>query len=362
MSKPESHFDFTIHNAGNSCYIDSVLTALFYKKTFLDKLLDESDNELASFISTGILPIIRTGGEISAERIDIFRTLCHGKGWRASDKEALIAQQDASEFFEFLWEQLDGPLIQLKKSTITKFDTVDKSSSSGIPSMIIDGIPKGPIAPDIPDDKDDKDVKDKSSMFDEDSDDEDDKDDKDDKDKDDKKTSTDIEEKVPYISISCPMTGDARIDEMIAGWMYDNTGSGLKKMYLGHQVTTPFLHIYRITNIPLLLTIRVERFSYGYRDTANILPQIIIKPMQFEDGDVKDLQYKFHSAVCHQGETPTAGHYYSLMSYQKGKHYNWTIFNDLQDPSTFKFSMKNKVASHTLKQDIFMVFYMLDMS
>ena len=96
---------FIVENAGNTCYIDSILMALFYCPSHIEGILKtipkNTDNiYLQEFIQECFVNQIRSSSSIFMETMDTLRYICVRCGWINLDE--IYEQQDVSEFYTFL--------------------------------------------------------------------------------------------------------------------------------------------------------------------------------------------------------------------------------------------------------------------
>ncbi|KAL2919700.1 hypothetical protein HK105_200614 [Polyrhizophydium stewartii] len=116
-------------NIGNSCYIDSLLFAMFSTSGAYDSLMDaptldtedEMDYSMRRYLRFALESSIRLfvnrlrSGELVEPRYVLrFRRALYDLGWFGSGAAALASQQDASELFLFLAETLGAPFLPLQ--------------------------------------------------------------------------------------------------------------------------------------------------------------------------------------------------------------------------------------------------------
>ena len=118
-----------IFNAGNSCYIDSVLFAMFAVPSpgfdhLLMKRLQSSDHHsaehriaLQGYIHKQFAGRILRCENVTADVITSIRRMCRRVGWEYPGAED--QQQDAAEFYSFLHGILGGQLIRTTRKTFT---------------------------------------------------------------------------------------------------------------------------------------------------------------------------------------------------------------------------------------------------
>jgi len=108
---------FVVENAGNTCYIDSLIMALFYSPSAIDILLKKDVQEviciyLQEYILKNFVNNVRRGKSVLQDTMHLLRELLISNGWKAIEQ---IEQQDINEFYVFLMDILEGPYIDIKK-------------------------------------------------------------------------------------------------------------------------------------------------------------------------------------------------------------------------------------------------------
>ena len=81
---------FIIENAGNTCYIDSLLMSLFYNPTHIDRLLNKEIKNtlgiyLQEYIKENFVNNIRNNKSVTYDDIEMIRALCFQIGWRNNE-------------------------------------------------------------------------------------------------------------------------------------------------------------------------------------------------------------------------------------------------------------------------------------
>jgi len=242
---------FIVENAGNTCYIDSLLMALFYNQTLIDRLLvkDTSDTMviyLQEYIKEKFVNIVRKKNSVVAEDINMIRTLCFQLGWRNTGNldDEYINQQDVNEFYIFLMEMFQNEQIETVRKTILEGDTTANIGNK---------------------------------------------------------------ERLPFIPLSLPISDTPiTIKQMLHGWIYDNV-IDFKKESENPGNMIKGLNTHQITNTPYLIALSINRFTNsGVRINTNV---IIQKKICVNDSD-----WTFHAAICHRGNSLKSGHYYTFLS------------------------------------------------
>lgn len=313
---------FIIENAGNTCYIDSLLMALFYNQTNFDRLLNkEIENTLGlylqEYIKEKFINNVRQSKSVTYEDIEMIRTLCFHMGWRShannKNNEEYINQQDVNEFFIFLMDIFEAENIEIMKSTIS--DNNDETDNNAI-------------------------------------------------------------EKIPFIPLSLPENvGVITIKQMLFNWLYDNITDVESRNVHSSQsfslasdkvaINETFdeinnknyvkgLHTYNIINMPYMLCLSVNRFNnQGNRIETDVIIQKIICP--YDNKFLNSNRWGFHAAICHRGSTNKSGHYYTLLTCNQ----SWYIFDDLEIPCMIEVKMDDKNVTNMIKKECVFLIYKL---
>jgi len=291
-----------IENAGNTCYMDSLIIALFYVKSCIENHVmsnREVKNPLGiyiqEFIKNQIIDPLRNGKSVTRETMDTFRSLCFQSGWRNSDEEEYFRQQDVSEFYSFIAHMLDIPMIEMQKRTITE------------------AIP----------DKDD----------------------------------TGKKEQMAFVPLSLPNDKtDVKIATLLYDWMHNNYVQIKRKINTGQELTPTnvnSLQSYSITNFPMIVPLSINRFrSNNERLDVNIIIQKKINPV---DGNFQH-EWKLLSVICHNGLSSDAGHYYTLFTSLN----KWYISDDLKEPSIYEVAMNDKNITSRIKRECVFLIYIIE--
>lgn len=115
---------FIIENGFNTCYISSLLMAIFYKSSYLDSMLHTTPKNiemiyLQEIIKTKFVDRVRSGTSILMEIMNEIRTFSNVCGWLTLDE--LLEQQNVNEYFTFLSDCVQLPPIELQKINTTKY-------------------------------------------------------------------------------------------------------------------------------------------------------------------------------------------------------------------------------------------------
>jgi ubiquitin C-terminal hydrolase len=242
---------FIVENVGNTCYIDSLLMALFYNQTLIDRLLVKDITEtmgiyLQEYIKEKFVNLVRKKNSVIAEDINMIRTLCFQLGWRKDGNidDEYINQQDVNEFYIFLMELFQNEQIETIRKTI-----LEESSDTNVGEK----------------------------------------------------------ERLPFIPLALPESQQSiTVKQMLHNWIYDNV-IDYKKEDNDNNHTIKGLNTHQIVNTPYLITLSVNRFNnFGIRIDTNVIIQKKIR--------VNDSDWTFHAAICHRGNSLKAGHYYAFLS------------------------------------------------
>ncbi|KAI9267797.1 hypothetical protein BY458DRAFT_437074, partial [Sporodiniella umbellata] len=105
------------NDGGTSCYIDSLLFAMYISNTAFDPLLTYDipiENEVKVQLQTVLRLFVnklRKGRFISANYVRWFRNVLEEAGWHGKDEYGHWSQEDTSELFLFLTETFDLPYL-----------------------------------------------------------------------------------------------------------------------------------------------------------------------------------------------------------------------------------------------------------
>lgn len=296
---------FTVANAGNTCYIDSILMSLFFSPSPIEYLLDtdtKTDYEiyLQESIKNNFIYKIRKGYSINTEIINTIKNICINCGWLKHMPDEHDAQQDINEFYTFLMEIFNGQLIEVQRIT-SHIGLIDDSDIGTI-------------------------------------------------------------EKIPFIQLIVPKnTTDSaiKVKDMLNSWINDNFVDIQRKILIDGVVENKTIrgtNKFNIVNRPSVIAFVINRFKLnGERDYTMIdIQSKIVLP----NNDFLCLKNKwlFHSAICHHGSGQTNlknGHYYSLIHHQD-KYY---IFDDLQVPALREISMNNSSITNIIKRECVFILY-----
>lgn len=302
---------FIVENGFNTCYIDSLLMALFYKpSTYLDSLLHTDPKNLnciylQEIIKYKFVDQVRKNISIMSDIINEIRLYAHECGWlvgRSNEYDELFEQQDVNEFYAFLLNAINVPLIEVQRQTIC--ETNDNYNDMG-----------------------------------------------------------EIES-IPFINLTVPDdTDETSIKELLNNWMNHNTVEGIKRdvtdAYGNKRIeSVRGLNIYKIVNVPTFIVLSLNRFNNNVnrRIMTKIDIQKKIKLHHIYD-EHNGLRWKIHSVICHRGDTPKNGHYYSVLFASDN---TWLLFDDQSIPCLKEIQIKDTHVADTIKREIVFVVYCYD--
>jgi ubiquitin C-terminal hydrolase len=273
--------------------------SLFYAPSFTTNLLLDADPiapdylYLQELIKCRFIETVRNGRSVLSDTINEIRNYSHICGWLTADN--LCDQQDVNEYYQFLMEKFGYQMIDIQRKTLS--ETFYNNDDTG------------------------------------------------------------KIEKVPFISLILEEhTDTTSIKELFNNWMTNNIAeverivieNGEKKI---SNVTV--LNTYKITNIPGIVSFAINRFNReGQRlyTKVNIQKKIKINPQDEYD----DMDWLFHAAICHTGETTKSGHYYTLLQ-NCGK---WYIFDDLTVPCMREVKMDDEAVIDIVMRECVFVIYL----
>ena len=269
---------FLIENAGNTCYIDSLLMGLFYDPSHLDDLLNKNLKNtnalsiyLQEYIKEKFVNLVRNNKSVVFDDIEMIRTICFQMGWRQNtlnnespkDNETntsqsfkddeYMNQQDVNEFYTFLMEIFENEQIVISRNIISE-ESADKMDMEK-------------------------------------------------------------EEIIPFIPLALPEDQTTiTVKNLLHNWLYDNISELKRKDNTkegNQEKMVNELNTYMITNLPYLLCLAINRFNnQGIRIETDVIIQKKISP--YNKDLINTNKWDFHAAICHKGLTNKSGHYYTL--------------------------------------------------
>jgi len=96
---------FFVENGFNTCYMSSLLMALFYKTSCIDFMLGNDPQNLnfvyfQEIVKNHFVEIVRNGNSVTGSTMNELRNFANMCGWLEFDE--ILEQQDVNEFFSFL--------------------------------------------------------------------------------------------------------------------------------------------------------------------------------------------------------------------------------------------------------------------
>ncbi|KAJ2752932.1 hypothetical protein GGI19_003490 [Coemansia pectinata] len=136
-----------VNSGGTTCYIDSLLMALFGAQSSCDGLLymrgdlgSEAANQLQA-VCRLVVNYLRAGELVDASLIEEVRTVLHSCGWLGDDNGCPPAnrytQQDVSELYMFLMEKLQMPYLPLEVRMVHGAD-YDEADSRMVTQRVLE--------------------------------------------------------------------------------------------------------------------------------------------------------------------------------------------------------------------------------
>jgi ubiquitin C-terminal hydrolase len=306
---------FMVTNAGNTCYIDSLLISLFYFPSNIHNLVLEIDPKnpnsiyLQECIKTTFVNPVKNNKNIQGETMDMIRNICFSLGWKNNNINEYYAQQDIGEFYEFIMNNIGGMLIETQRRTIIENALPDADDIGKIENM-------------------------------------------------------------SFIPLSIPSDSKvAYLNSMLSSWMHDNPMDIQRNVINNITGKTEQMYVrglssYRIVNIPPIIPLWINRYSNTHtRIDTDVIIQESINPYKnsYQENTINisahGIKWNIHSIICHQGETSKSGHYFTIVYddiYKK-----WYMFDDLNIPCMIEISMKDKNIINCIKKNCVFIIYKL---
>lgn len=287
-----------VENGFNTCYIDSLLMALFYTPSNIYNNMLENDpanNDflyLQEMIKCNFIEPIRKEISVSSDTINEIRNYSFVNGWKLNEPSELPEQQDVTEYYTFLLENLSNQLIQIERTTITEgISTKDD---------------EGKI------------------------------------------------ENIPFITVNVgEFDYETNIKNLIDKWLNDNPVDLRRETFENNNKVTKDikgLNIYKICNIPNIVPIYINRFALN--GSNKLLTKIDInKKIKLINGS--DIRWIIHSVICHTGNTMKEGHYYTILINSN----KWLMFDDMSVPSLKEIDMSNTQLIDRIKSECVFLIY-----
>jgi uncharacterized UBP type Zn finger protein len=308
MTTKESSNTFVVENGLNTCYIDSLLMALFYVQTFLDDFFLNQDPVatecllLQEIIKGRFVDIVRKNDSVLSDSINEIRNHACVCGWltETNDVGSIFEQQDVNEFYSFLAEKFGCKQIEIVRETLT--ETMASKDDTG------------------------------------------------------------KEENIPFIVLTpeehCDQTS---IKELFDNWTTNNIADTEREVFKdGKKIieNVKVLNTYKITNVPGIVPFAINRFNFNNEMTQRIYTKINIqKKIKIHTGTEYDhFDWTFHSAICHRGDTIKSGHYYALIQNCN----KWFIFDDLNIPCLNEVKMDDEDTINMVMRECVFVIYIFN--
>lgn len=296
---------FLVENGGNTCYIDSLLMGLFYNPSYLDALLKkklkkDENSYIQEYISQAFVNKVREGKSVSAEDINNLRVILTQSGW--TDWDTIMEQQDVNEFYTFLANVFEINSIELEKKIY--LDNNDSTIHKEYMPFIPLSLPK-------------------------------------------------------YDKTSLENNKQVKVPDLLREWLH------LDEVSLKQENSEKIgLSTYHITNVPEFLVLSINRFnSLNDRNNTDVIITKRLKPfIHSSNPEIKNIEWSFHSAVCHKGNSVLSGHYYSLLFKKYNETDLWYLFDDLTMPSLIEVSMSDTSITSDIKKDCVLLIYQLKFS
>jgi len=175
-------------------------------------------------------------------------------------------------------------------------------------------------------------------------------------------------EKIPFIPLAIDTKKKINyINNMLHNWMHDNLITVNREIVNSgttQKIAVNALSSYKIVNIPPIIALSINRFNNKQqRINTSINIQKGINPYKNTTNDrinnitLNGIHWNIHSIVCHRGNTPKSGHYYSILYNDKKKA--WYMFDDLKIPSMKQVFMSDKNIINLVKKDCVFLIYKL---
>ena len=319
-SPPDEIFQVRVTNAGNSCYMDSVLFAMFaMPSAALDAMLTRrppaSDHlaahklELQACIMKHFVGRLRHCEHVTSESMINIRSLCRRVGWEYAGAPDL--QQDAGEFFAFLHSALGGQLIRTTRRTFTGAlpDNSDRGS----------------------------------------------------------------EENMALLPVALRDSHPARSEDMmnlsslVDTFFFENVAAGLRREVQGQQQEVYALNTYSVENVPSVVAVALKRFDEQLLKIENEVDFPAHLNFHKYSGRLEwrsspimlSVPWTLKSVVCHRGRSTQSGHYYAYTRYSKNASPS-AVWLRLDDESTPCITQTNIWQDPYVKSEAVLFLYELD--
>lgn len=231
------------------------------------------------------------------EVINNIRYMLLNYNWQNADE--IFFQQDVNEFFTFLVDKFEITVIELTKKIFTNIDNKE----------------------------------------------------------------TTVVEKMPFIPLSLPndnTVDKVNVKDLLHTWLYQNE-LDLTRNINNTETNITGLSVYQISNIPEFIALSINRFrNIDDRIETDVIIQKKITPFKHSDNnDMRLIEWNFHAAICHIGDSPKSGHYYALLAKKTKDTSDWYLFDDLEQPCLRKVDMDDKEVTGRIKKECVFLLYCL---
>mmetsp|Transcript_92872 Transcript_92872/g.149938 ORF Transcript_92872/g.149938 Transcript_92872/m.149938 type:complete len:638 (+) Transcript_92872:319-2232(+) len=316
---PDEIFQIKIANAGNSCYMDSVLFSMFAMPSpILDGMLTKRQpaadhlavqkQELQACLLKQFVWRLRHCEHVTAESMTNIRAMCRRVGWEYPGAPDM--QQDAGEFFAFLHGCLGGQLIRTTRRTFTGAlpDNSDRGHEENMALL--------PVA----------------------------------------------------LCDSHPQRNDElNLSSLVDTFFFENVAAGLRRKVQGQQQEVYALNTYSVDNVPCVVAVSLKRFDerllkieteVNFPSTLN-LHRYSGRAEWRSSPIMQSVPWTLKSVVCHRGRSTQAGHYYAYTRYSKHESPS-SVWLRLDDDSTPCITQTNIWQDPYVKSEAVLFLYELD--
>ena len=291
--------NFIFENAGNTCYISSLLVGLFYSNSEIYNILEDDlyitqNIYIQQYIKSKIINHIRNNKSVKINIMHSLREILYNSKWLSENE--IYKQQDVSEFYSYLCDIFNIEYIHVQRNTIVE----------ALPSK--DDI--GNI------------------------------------------------DKIPFIPLYIPNNElEISIKQLLDNWMFDNKME-VTRTINGNDKLVNGLNTYIVQNSPQIIPLYINRFKDNNEKKMNdVIIQKRISPfLHSKNIELSKLRWSFHSAICHNGNSILEGHYYTLFI----SNDKWFIFNDIETPCITEVSMADKLIINKIKKECVFLLYNKD--
>jgi uncharacterized UBP type Zn finger protein len=288
-----------VENGINTCYISSLLVALFYTpsniyyKMLESDPLDQNLYYLQELIKINFIEPLRKNISVSADIINEIRNYMFINGWKTDLPDELLEQQDISELYLYFLNNFDSEnLTSIIKEPVTN-DNHEKEEN---------------VTPYI----------------------------------------------IPFIDLSLPKENkdmvEINIQELISNWLNNITEVKGEVNKNNKELST-----FKISNISYIFPVSINRFVGGKKNNTPIDIKYQIKPFNGLK-NFNNAKWSIHSIICHTGKDIRNSHYYTVLLHND----KWMIFDDQSVPSLSFVDMKSDILKTKVKSESIFIIYKYD--